>query len=43
MQACLERKGPTSLEVESEAKHKEVFKEEATEKTFRALKKQHGD
>jgi hypothetical protein len=29
MKACLESKEPTSLEVESEAKHEEVPKEEA--------------
>jgi hypothetical protein len=43
MEACLESKEPASLEVEFEAEHEEVHKEEATVKPVRALKKWHGD
>jgi hypothetical protein len=42
-EAFLERKKPTSLEVESEAVHEEVPKEEARVQTFGALKKQRRD
>jgi hypothetical protein len=43
MEACLESKEPTSEEIESEAEHEEVPKEEAAAETFGALKKWHGD
>jgi hypothetical protein len=43
MDTCLESEGPTSLEVESEAKHEEVPQEEAAMETVRPLKKRHGD
>jgi hypothetical protein len=39
-EACLE---PTSLEVESEVEHEEVFKEDAAVETSRAPNKRHGD
>jgi hypothetical protein len=48
LEACLGKTGATDLEtnpeeIESEAEHKEVPKEEAAVKTVRALKKRHGD
>jgi hypothetical protein len=42
MDACLESKEPTSLEVESKAEHEEVPMEGAAVKTFTALKKRNG-
>jgi hypothetical protein len=41
--ACLESREQTSVEIESVVVHEEVPKEEATEKTVRALKEQYGD
>jgi hypothetical protein len=43
MEACLESKVPTSVEIESIAVHKEVLKEEAAVNTVRALKTRYGD
>jgi hypothetical protein len=43
MEACLDSKEPTSLEVVSEVEHEEVPKEEAAVKTVGALKKRHLD
>jgi hypothetical protein len=43
MEACLESKEPTLVEVESVAMHEEVPKEEAALKTVGALKKRYGD
>jgi hypothetical protein len=43
MEACLESKEPTSVEIESVAVHDEVPKEEAITKTVRALKEWYGD
>jgi hypothetical protein len=43
MEACLESKEPTMLDVGFVAVHEEVPKEEATVETFGALKKWHGD
>jgi hypothetical protein len=42
-EACLESKEPASLQIESEAEHEEVPKQEAAVKPVRALKKWHGD
>jgi hypothetical protein len=42
MEACLESKEPTSVELKSVVEHREVPKEAAVE-TFGALKKQYGD
>jgi hypothetical protein len=43
MEACLKSKAPASVEIGSVSVHEEVPKEEATVKTFRALKKRYGD
>jgi hypothetical protein len=43
MEACLESKEPTSVEIKSVEVHEEVPKEEATVKTVRALKERYGD
>jgi hypothetical protein len=43
MEACLESKEPTSVEIESIVVHEEVPKEEAAVKTVRALKERCGD
>jgi hypothetical protein len=42
-EACLESKKPTSVEMESEAEHEEVLKEEAAVEAYGALKERYGD
>jgi hypothetical protein len=43
MEACLESKQPTSLEIESKKEHDEVHKGQAAVETFGALKEWYWD
>jgi hypothetical protein len=43
MEVCLEGKGPTSFQVESNVEHEKAPKVETAVENFGALKKQHGD